>query len=159
MEMPALDVNWPVAPCARHPGVARRSIRPIARHPDIIHARAGRNRLNYSHRRGHDWRCANHRCRDDDRQWQPDGEAEADSGVGRHCNRTDQRGHEEHFSFHSFIQGVIALPQTRRTSNCLVTSFMKWGQAHLPAWRGGLFEKSAGRVLNRGEVTASQASG
>ena len=111
-----------MTPCTGHPNTAVRAIRPITRRPNIIHAWTGLNGLVHCHRHGRDWRCANHRCRNDYRERQPDGEAEADSGVGRHCGRADQRGQEKHFGFHGFIHGVVALHKLRRTSNRLVTS-------------------------------------
>ena len=95
------DMNRTMAPCPRHPSITGRSIRPITRGPDITHARTGRNRSNHCHRRGCDRRCDNDRCRNDDRQRQPDGEPEVNSGVCGHCSRADQHGHEQHFWFHN----------------------------------------------------------
>jgi hypothetical protein len=57
--------------------------------------------------RGCDRRCDHDRGRHDDRQWQPEIKAEADSGVCGHCSRTDKRGDENHFCFHNFVQGIL----------------------------------------------------
>jgi hypothetical protein len=95
------DMNRTTAPCPRHPSITGRSIRPITGCPDITHARTDRNRSNHGHRHGCD------RRRDNDRQRQPDGEAEANSGVGRYCSHANKHGHEKHFCFHNFVQGVL----------------------------------------------------
>lgn len=109
--VPIHDPSRTIVPGAGYPDPAGGEIRPISCHPDIIHARTGRDRLHDSHRRRSDGCCVNHRRRDDDRQREPDGDAVADSGVGRQGGRTDQRDQEKHFSFHSMFSfsGVIAL--------------------------------------------------
>ncbi len=101
--VPIHDMGRTIVPDAGHPDPAGREIRPISCRPDIIHARTGRGGLHHGDGRRCDWCCVNHRRRDDDRQREPDGDAEADSGVGRHGGRTDQRDQEKYFSFHSFV--------------------------------------------------------
>ena len=92
-------VSRTVMPGAGDPDPAVRAIRPITGRPDVIHTRVGRNRLHHGHGCG----CVNHRTGNDDRQWQPDGDAEADSGIGRHGRHAEQRGKDEYFRFHMFL--------------------------------------------------------
>lgn len=100
------DKSRTMEPRAGHPNATGRAIRPVTWHPSKIHARTGWNGLNHCHRRGYRWRCANNRRRDDDRHGQPDGEAEADSGIGLHGSRADERGQQKHFGFHNLFEAL-----------------------------------------------------
>ena len=114
------DRSRTITPHPGHPNPAVHAIHPITRHPNKIHARTGENRLNRGPRHRRDLSYANRRRGNDGRQWQPDGKAEADSGVGGHGCRAQQRGQEKYFGFHSMIYRRYCLTLFRRTSNYLV---------------------------------------
>lgn len=121
------DVSRTIMPGAGNPDAAGGDIRPIPGHPNVTYARPGRDHWHHRHR----CRCnrcgANDRCCNDDRRGQSDGDAEADSRVGRQGSHAEQRGHDYDFRFHSFYFRRYSLHQFRRLTNRLVTSFLITG--------------------------------
>ena len=108
------DMSRTVLPGAGHPDPASRINRPITGYPDITYARAGRGGLYHGNGRRYNGRCINYRWCNYDRHRQPEGEAEVNSGVGRHGSRADQRSQEYDFCFHMFFSGAL-LPTSIQT--------------------------------------------